>query len=64
MVSDERSNDAANMAQIKLCDISQAVNVENFIYELREVICFRRGRSQLYHSSGHYIVYMKRGDKN
>jgi len=64
LVSNQRSSDAVTMAQIKLRDIPQLLFNANITYELRGVICFRHGKSQLRHSSGHYMAYMKRGEKN
>lgn len=56
----QQSSEAANMAQIKLCDIPTFLRKSNIIYELRGVISFRRGKNNLRNSVGHYVAYVKR----
>lgn len=49
---------------IKLCDVPQIINLNYISYELRGVIHFRRGKSQLRNTVGHYTAYVKRSNKN
>lgn len=49
---------------IKLCDIPQVVNLNSISYELRGVIHFHRGRSQLRNAVGHYSAYVRRCGRN
>jgi len=60
----EHSNDAGCTMDIKLCDIPQVLNMNSISYELRGVIHFRRGRSLLRNTVGHYTAYVKRCGKN
>lgn len=55
----QQSCEAANMIHIKLSDIPQELRSSNITYELRGVISFRRGRSNIRNYVGHYQAYVK-----
>lgn len=57
------SNEAASITMVKLCDISPILISESTTYELRSVITFRSGKSNLRSSIGHYTTYAKRDSK-
>jgi len=55
----QHSTEAARMAQIKLSDIPQVLIHGSTTYELRGVISFHQGKSNLRNSIGHYQAYLK-----
>jgi len=50
------------LIETKLCDIPQVLYNENTLYELRGVISFQKGESDLRSAVGHYTSYAKRYD--
>lgn len=48
------------IVKIKLCNIPPIIIHEEIVYELRGVICFHRGKSNLRSFVGHYNTYIKR----
>lgn len=52
------------MVNIKLCDIPPIITHSDIIYKLRGIVCYRRGKSKLRNSVGHYKAYVKRETNN
>lgn len=50
--------------KIKLCDIPPVIIHNSTTYELRGVICYHKGKSNLRNSIGHYNTYSKRHTNN
>jgi len=60
----QQSTEAARMPQITLSDIPQVLIHGSTTYELRGVISFRQGKSNLRNLIGHYQTYLKRAGGN
>lgn len=63
-ISLNRSSEAAAHVEIKLADIPQLLIHSSKTYELRGVVSYKKGRTSLRNSIGHYQAYAKRGNKN
>lgn len=64
VISSNHSSEAAAHVNIKLSDIPQLLFYGSRTYELRGVVSFKKGRTSLRNSIGHYHAYAKRGNKN
>ncbi|CAI6367533.1 unnamed protein product [Macrosiphum euphorbiae] len=64
VISSNRSSEAAAHVDIKLGEIPQVLLYGSRTYELRGIVSFKRGRTSLRNSIGHYHAYVKRGNKN
>jgi len=48
----------------RLCEIPPVLLNNSITYELRGVISFRSGKSNLRNTVGHYVTYTRRNTKN